>query len=181
MRPRALGPRIGRLCRQVMRPPLAAGRLRLIDADHLTFRLKTPWSDGTTHLVLSPLELIEKLAALVPPPRLNRVRYHGILVPNAAGRRLVVPGRSVSPGAPSGGDFSVSSGRRRLGWSALLARVFAVDVMLCWGCGGRLRLVEVLSDPASIYSYLSGVGLAADPPAMAAVRPPPQRELDLFV
>ena len=50
----------------MLRPPLAAGRLRLIDADHLTFRLKTPWSDGTTHLVLSPLELIEKLAALVP-------------------------------------------------------------------------------------------------------------------
>ena len=51
-----------RLCRYVLRPPLAGGRLRLIDADHLTFRLKTPWSDGTTHLVLSPLELIEKLA-----------------------------------------------------------------------------------------------------------------------
>ena len=69
----------------------------MVDADHLTFRLKTPWSDGTTHLVLSPLELIEKLAALVPPPRLNRVRYHGILAPNAAGRRLVVPVWSVSP------------------------------------------------------------------------------------
>ena len=53
----------------MMRPPLAGGRLQWIDADHLTFRLKTPWSDGTTHLLLSPLELIEKLAALIPPPR----------------------------------------------------------------------------------------------------------------
>ena len=53
----------------------------MIDADHLTFRLKTPWSDGTTHLVLSPLELIEKLATLVPSPRLHLVRYHGILSP----------------------------------------------------------------------------------------------------
>ncbi len=42
-----------RLCRYVTRPPLAAGRLQLIDADHLTFRLKAPWSDGTTHLLLS--------------------------------------------------------------------------------------------------------------------------------
>ncbi|MBT7422027.1 MAG: IS91 family transposase, partial [Gemmatimonadetes bacterium] len=66
-----------RLCRYVTRPPLAAGRLQLIDADHLTFRLKTPWSDGTTHRLLSPLELIEKLAALIPPRRLNLVRYHG--------------------------------------------------------------------------------------------------------
>ena len=70
----------------VTRPPLAAGRLQLVDADHLTFRLKMPWSDGTTHLLLSPLELIEKLAALIPPPRLNLVRYHGILTPNARDR-----------------------------------------------------------------------------------------------
>jgi len=75
----------------VTRPPLAAGRLQPIDADHLTFRLKTPWSDGTTHLLLSPLELIEKLAALIPPPRLNLVRYHGILAPNARDRSQVVP------------------------------------------------------------------------------------------
>ncbi|MBT4496086.1 MAG: hypothetical protein HOC74_00095, partial [Gemmatimonadetes bacterium] len=49
-----------------MRPPLSAGRLQLIDADTIPFRLKTPWSDGTTHLLLSPLELIEKLSASRP-------------------------------------------------------------------------------------------------------------------
>ncbi len=61
------------------RPPLGSARGRL-------------WSDGTTHLLLSPLELIEKIAALVPPPRLNLVRYHGVLAPNAAGREHIVPG-----------------------------------------------------------------------------------------
>ncbi len=62
------------------RPPgPVAGRLRIIDADQLSFALKTPWSDGTTHLLLSPLELLEKLAALEPPPPLNLIRYHGIL------------------------------------------------------------------------------------------------------
>lgn len=63
------------------------------------------------------------------------------------------------------GGSTVSSSRRRLGWAALLAQVFAVDVTLCPSCGGRRRLVGVLSDPASIRRYLSGVGLAADPPA----------------
>ena len=62
-----------------------------------------------------------------------------------------------------------------------LARVFAVDVTRCPSCGGRLGLVAVLSDPASIGRYLIGVGLAAEPPAIAAARPPPQRELDLVV
>ena len=83
----------------------AGGGSAALDADHLRFRLKTPWSDGTTHLVLSPLELIEELAALVPPPRHNLVRYHGILAPNAGFRRLVVPGRSVSPSTSSVGGY----------------------------------------------------------------------------
>ena len=61
-----------RLIRYATRPPLAAGRLQITDDDQLTFRLKTPWSDGTTHLLLAPLALIEKLAALVPPRRRRR-------------------------------------------------------------------------------------------------------------
>ncbi len=77
------------------------------------------------------------------------------------------------------GVSTVSPSRRCLGWAALLARVFAVDVTLCPSCGGRLRLVVMLRDAASIVRYLSGVRLAADPPAVAAALPPPQRELDL--
>ena len=70
----------------MIRPPLASGCLSMIDAQTVSFTLKTPWSDGTTHLLLSPEELIEKVAALVPPPRLNLVGYHGVLAPNAADR-----------------------------------------------------------------------------------------------
>ena len=48
------------------------------------FTLKTPWADGTTALLLSPQELLEKLSALVPPPRLHLIRYHGVLAPASA-------------------------------------------------------------------------------------------------
>jgi hypothetical protein len=58
--------RLEQLCRYVLRPPLAAARLRWLDPDTLSLALKTPWADGTTHLRLSPHELLEKLAALVP-------------------------------------------------------------------------------------------------------------------
>jgi len=63
--------RLERLCRYVSRPPLAAGRLTPLSEDELLFRLKTPWADGTASLILSPIELIEKISALVPPPRVN--------------------------------------------------------------------------------------------------------------
>ena len=76
----------------MIRPPLAAGRLQILDAEHVAFSLKSICSDGTYQIVLSPQELLEKLAALVPPPRLNLVRYHGVLAPNAVDRAQIVPG-----------------------------------------------------------------------------------------
>jgi len=53
--------------------------------------LKTPWSDGTTAIILSPTELIEKLAALVPYLHKNRMIYSGFLAPDHALRRFIVP------------------------------------------------------------------------------------------
>ena len=58
-------------------------------------RLKTPWRDGTTHLKLSPLEFLQRLAALVPRPRLHLIRFHGVLAPNARLRQEVVPSDAV--------------------------------------------------------------------------------------
>jgi len=46
--------------------------------------LKTPYRDGTAHIVMSPLEFMQRLAALVPRPRLNLIRFHGVLAPHAA-------------------------------------------------------------------------------------------------
>ena len=48
-------------------------------------------SDGTTHIVFTPHELIEKLIPLIPRPRCHLVRYHGILGPAAKDRAKVVP------------------------------------------------------------------------------------------
>ena len=76
--------RLESLCRYVNRPPLAAGRLQILDAKRVAFDLKMVWSDGTYRIELSPQELIEKLAALVPPRNPNVVRCHGILAPNAS-------------------------------------------------------------------------------------------------
>jgi hypothetical protein len=144
--------RLERLCRYVMRPPLAAGRLKVVDDDMLAFTLKTPWSDGTTHLLLSPLELIEKLAALVPRPRLNLVRYHGVLAPNAAGREYIVPGpRSEETGsdAPCAHAAPTHTPRPayRLSWARLLARVFRVDPAVCPDCGGTMKIIAARPAP----------------------------------
>ena len=60
-------------------------------AGQVVLKLKTPWRDGTTHIVMSPLEFMQRLAALVPRPRLHLIRFHGVLAPNAKLRAMVVP------------------------------------------------------------------------------------------
>ena len=103
-------------------------------------------SNGTTHLVLSPHELLEKLAALVPPPRLNLIRYHGVLAPSARDRDQIVPGADDKPETRGESDRQPSP--HRLSWCQLLARVFSIDVSECPDCGGRMRIVAALTEPA---------------------------------
>jgi hypothetical protein len=79
-----------KLCLYVARPPVATHRLSRLDDGRLLYRLKRRWRDGTTHVVFEPLELIEKLVAIVPPPRCHMIRYHGVLAPRAGWRAEVV-------------------------------------------------------------------------------------------
>ena len=73
--------RLEQLCRYITRPALADERVQLNDAGQVELKLKAPWRDGTTHLVMSPLEFMQRLAALVPRPRLHLIRFHGVAGP----------------------------------------------------------------------------------------------------
>ena len=147
------------------RPPLASERRRLLASQRLCFALKTPWSDGTSHFLVSPMELLEKLAALVPPPRIHLLRYHGVLAPRARDRHRIVPAKPVEESTAADRASSATACGHRLRWATLLARVFSSDISECTACGGRLRIIAALTDPASIRTYLEGVGLPAVSPA----------------
>lgn len=64
-------------------------------------KLKTRWADGTTHLRLSPQQLLERLAALIPRPRTNQLLYHGVFAANAKWRARIVPGPPRTHGEPA--------------------------------------------------------------------------------
>ena len=68
--------RLERLCRYAARPPLATDRLESLSDGALLYRLKRRWRDGTTAILFEPLELIERLAALIPAPRTHLVKYY---------------------------------------------------------------------------------------------------------
>src|SRR4051794_32741840 len=82
--------RIECLVRYCARPPLANDRLEKLPDGRYLLALKSRWRDGTTHLRLDPIELMERLAAQIPKPRINLVLYAGVLAPNAKLRAEVV-------------------------------------------------------------------------------------------
>src|SRR5215469_9436995 len=84
------------LARSVLRPPIAQERLTRTADGRVLLTLKAEWNDGTTHLLFEPIELLERLAALTPRPRINLVLYHGVLAPPSRWRaRAVAYGRDV--------------------------------------------------------------------------------------
>jgi tetratricopeptide (TPR) repeat protein len=112
-----------------------------LDPNFGLHRLKRRWRDGTTHMIFELLELVEKLAALVPPPRFNLVRYSGVLAPSAAWRPPVIPESALSDPpthpncparkqlhSPDAGNSRKTRGLwpRNYSWSELMTRVFSL-------------------------------------------------------
>jgi len=94
-----------RLSRYVLRPPVTGDRLVVADG-RVVLRLRHPWADGTTHVAFEPTAFLERLAVLVPRPRVNLLLYHGILAAHAAWRAEVVPQAPSSVAAPGTGAAS---------------------------------------------------------------------------
>ena len=127
--------RLERVCRYALRPPVAIERLHLIEDGRVRLSLRQPWRDGTTDLVFTPLELLERLAVLVPRPRINLLRYFGVLGARAAGRaemtgpggvaagreRTLEPEREAGDASPAPTE---SAGGRNRAWSTLMQRAF---------------------------------------------------------
>ncbi|MFQ5764582.1 MAG: transposase, partial [Rhodospirillales bacterium] len=105
--------RLERLCRYVSRPPVSTERLSRLPDGRLLYRLKRRWRDGTTHVVFEAMELVERLAALVPPPRAHQVRYSGILGPCASQRPRVVPATPEQQSPVPDTQSNVTDGRSK--------------------------------------------------------------------
>ena len=120
-----------RLCRYLGRPAIAQDHLKQLDSGQVRVELRHPWSDGTTHLDFTPHELIGRLAAFVPRPRVNLVLYHGVFAPNAKHRSAVVSyGREAEP-APAADNAAAqpnASPPRYWAWADLMRRAVGIDV-----------------------------------------------------
>jgi Putative transposase len=156
----------------------------------LELELKSVWKDGTRAILLEPHDLLIRLCASVPAPRLHLVRYFGVLSSHHALRAEVTPTAAPEPGmfkpaAAPGDQQSLPlgppdagqprAGRARWGW--LIGHVFLADVEHCSRCSGPLRWVEAATTPEAISRLLAKHGLGPRPPPPSRSPPIPEGQL----
>jgi putative transposase/transposase-like zinc-binding protein len=143
-----------RLCRYGARGALALERLSRAEDGRIAWRMKRPLPDGTTHLLFTGLEFLRRVASLVPPPRANLTRFHGVFAPGAKLRPFLLPQTGTEAGPQKESlclAATVEKPRKqrtaRVDWAGLLRRTFALDVFACARCGGRRAGAGVCDGP----------------------------------
>jgi hypothetical protein len=151
--------KLERLCRYIARPAVSTKRLSLTRHGKVRYELKTPYNDGTTHVLFEPLDFIARLVALVPKPRVNLTRFHGVFAPNSKYRARVTPakrgkGKKIRTHDKKQ-DQTPAERRASMTWAQRLKRVFNIDIETCSECGGAVKIIASIEDPVVIRKILA--------------------------
>ena len=163
------------LLKYVLRPPIAQERITRGPEGLVRIALKKHFSDGTFAVDLDPLSLLTRLCAAVPPPRFHTVRYVGVLASASKLRPRILP----EPPKADALEVESEQAQRRprrcryRPWAELMMRTFALDVLCCPRCSGRLRLVALMTEPKEIRRYLRALGESTEAPERSPARGPP--------
>ena len=176
--------KLERLCRYVSRPAVSEKRLSLTSNGNIRYQLKTPYRDGTTHVIFEPLDFMARLAALVPKPRVNLTRFHGVFAPNSKYRALVTPAKRGKGNKREEncktGDCESANRHAAMTWAQRLKRVFNIDITTCEECGGAVKVITSIEDPAVIKQILAHLEKKAESKEFNPLpesRAPPQGSL----
>ncbi|MCZ2142005.1 MAG: transposase [Ignavibacteriales bacterium] len=164
--------KLEKLCRYVSRPPVAESRLFKQENGEVGYFLKSQWSDGTFAVSFSALEFIEKLVALIPQPRIHLTRFHGVLAPNHAWRKSVVP----EPKKKKEDGSKCHHGRMK--WAELLKRVFQIDLKKCPDCAGEVKFVSAIMKRDVVVKILDHLKLPSELPRWSPPRAPPNMSFE---
>lgn len=145
--------KLERLCRYISRPAISERRLSLTSNGLVRYQLKAPYRDGTTHVLFEPLDFLARLAALVPKPRVNLTRFHGVFAPHSKWRAQITPARrrkGCRTTSTEPEERTPAEKHAAMTWAKRLKRVFGIDVQTCDACGGAVKIVAAIEDPVTI-------------------------------
>ena len=145
-----------RVIRYCARPCFASENLRW-NGPWLIYRLSKKTHTGKTFIQLTPLEFLEKIAALIPIPHRHRRHYHGVFAPNAPLRKLVVAHakQRIGQGIQLSIQKAIDKTKRvSLDWSELIKRIYEVDPLICAKCGQKIKIVSFVTHQAERAAFL---------------------------
>jgi hypothetical protein len=120
---------------------------------------------------------------LVPSPRVNITRYHGVFAAHASLRAKIVPSArgAQKKKAQRGQGVEATPRHVAMTWAQRLKRVFLIDVTVCEHCGGAMKIIACIEDKVTVRKILSHVeGTASPPGQLPPARGPPGGSADLF-
>jgi hypothetical protein len=162
-----------RLCRYIARPPVPEQRVSRLEDGRYEWRLKRTWKSGVRAFIYQPLDLIARLAALIPLPMTKLRRFHGVFAPAHRWRASVVP---TPPDAAAATRPVAPQRPATMAWADLLRRVWDIDALRCLRCQGRMLIVGVVKDPDVVEAILAAILISKELPATASgPRGPPDR------
>ena len=151
--------KLERVCWYIARPAVSEKRLSLISTGNVRYELKTPYTDGTTHVFFSPIDFMDKLAELVPPPRLNLTCFYGVFAPNANVRAEVTASQR-GKNSPRLAEHLKNPDKpyhaRSMSWAqrpvtGAVKRVFNIDITICETCeSNNVKIVACNTQPTII-------------------------------
>ena len=154
-----------RLIRYCARPPFASENLRW-NGPWLIYRLPKPIHEGQTFVQCEPLEFLDKIAMLIPSPRIHRHHYHRIFAPHSPLREQVTANarkRSSQLIPPLVRKATEKVEKVSLNWAKLIARIYEANPLLCI-CGKEMKIVAFVTHAAKIRRILMGIGWPSEPP-----------------
>jgi hypothetical protein len=138
--------KLERICRYISRPSLSEERLSQNAKGQVVYKLKNAYDNGTTHIVLEPLDLLARLASLVPRPRVNLTRFFGVFAPHFKHRKLVVPKSEKNKEETEDKTLTPAQQSSRMTWAQRLKRVFNIDIETCPVCAGKIKVIASIED-----------------------------------
>ena len=160
--------RLAHTARYLVRPPVAAGRVRASADGRVLLRIPPDPRTGATTIELEPLEWLRRLTNQVPDPRRHLVRYYGAYANRSRG--LYRDGhRAVAAGEEADADTPCPPSRAS--WARMLRRVFEIE-LLCPRCGTELAVISFVTEPATIDRILTHMSEAGFEPLFDARAPP---------
>jgi len=117
---------------------------------------------------------------MVPRPRVNLTRFHGVAAPNSKHQINVTPakhGKGCAKKTPTNDNQNpLAESHESLTWAERLKRVFKIDVSTCSPCGGEVKIIACIEDPEIIEKILTHLDDKSDAPAnhLPKSRAPPQ-------